>query len=188
MSNIVSALPGAAYEGYVRIEEMGLQGMITLRGDLSASRVKKAVKTVAGVDVPGQRGIAHAGDTGAAWMSPDELLLLMPYAQVEDTLATLAEALAEEHHLAVNVSDARAMFRVHGAAAREIIAKLCPVDMTPGAFGPGRTRRTRMAQVAAALWMTDEETVQVVCFRSVAEYVFNLLRDAAEPGGEVGAF
>src|SRR6056297_2389454 len=139
MSNIVSALPGAAYEGYVRIEEMGLQGMITLRGDLSASRVKKAVKTAAGVDVPGQRGIAHAEDTGAAWMSPDELLLLMPYTQVEDTLATLAEALAEEHHLAVNVSDARAM----------------------------RVRRIRpgpKAQVAAALWMTDEETVQVVCF------------------------
>jgi len=45
-----------------------------------------------------------------------------------------------------------------------------------------------MAQVAAAIWMTDAETIRIVCFRSVAEYVYGLLCDAAEPGGEVGYF
>ena len=188
MSDLVSALPGARFEGYARIEEMGLQGMITLRGDLSSAPLKKAVKAVTGVDVPAQRGIACQGESGAAWMSPDELLLLMPYAEIEAALGTLAGALEGVHHLAVNVSDARALFRIEGAAGREIIAKLCPVDMAPGAFGLGQIRRTRMAQVPAAVWMPDEETVQVVCFRSVAEYVFNLLKDAAEPGGEVAAF
>ena len=44
-----------------------------------------------------------------------------------------------------------------------------------------------MAQVPAAYWMLDEETIDIVCFRSVAEYVFGLLEDAAEPGSEVGA-
>ena len=66
MSNLVSALPGAAYEGYVRVEEMGLRGMITLRGDLASADVKNAATGVAGVDMPGQREIntvgAKAGD------------------------------------------------------------------------------------------------------------------------------
>jgi sarcosine oxidase subunit gamma len=60
--------------------------------------------------------------------------------------------------------------------------------MAPGAFEPGMIRRTRMAQIAAAFWMVDAETIRVVCFRSVAEYAFNLLKDAAEPGGETGLF
>ena len=68
------------------------------------------------------------------------------------------------------------------------MAKLVPVDMSTQAFVPGQFRRTRMAQVAAAFWMLDEETIRIVCFRSVAEYVFGLLKDAAEPGSEVGFF
>jgi len=78
------------------------------------------------------------------------------------------------------------MFRLDEARAREVIAKLCPVDMGADAFAPGDFRRTRMAQIAAAVWMPSEEAAQIICFRSVAEYTFNLLKDAAEPGGEVG--
>lgn len=188
MSDAVSALNGAAFEGYVRVQEMGLRGMITLRGDLGSAKLKKAVKSAVGVDVPGQRQISLDGNSGAAWMSPDELLIMVSHDAADKTVESLSQALAGEHHLAVNVSDARAVFRLAGGAVREIIAKLCPVNMAPGEFGAGQIRRTRMAQVPAAFWMVDEETLEVVCFRSVAEYVFNLLKDAAQPGGEVGAF
>jgi len=188
MSEAVSAMQGAVYQGYVEVREMGLRGMITLRGDLSSAAVKKAVKDACGVDVPGQREIAVSGESGAAWMSPDELLLMIPYEGVEEALSKVEAALKGQHFLAVNVSDARAVFQLQGDKAREIIAKLCPVDMAPGAFEPGIIRRTRMAQIAAAFWIVDEETIRVVCFRSVAEYAFNLLKDAAEPGGETGLF
>lgn len=191
MSNAaVSALNGATVEGFARVADAGLQGMITLRGDLASAKVRKAVKDATGQDVPALRTI-NSGDSGAvAWMSPDELLVMVAYDQVNDTLAEIESALAGEHFLAVNVSDARAMFRVSGSGAgvREVVAKLCPVDMAPGAFEPGMFRRTRMAQIAAAIWMPDAETVQIVCFRSVAEYTFNLLRDAVADGGEVGLF
>ena len=191
MSNAaVSALNGATVEGFARVADAGLQGMITLRGDLASAKVRKAVKDATGQDVPALRTI-NSGDSGAvAWMSPDELLVMVAYDQVNDTLAEIESALAGEHFLAVNVSDARAMFRVsgRGAGVREVVAKLCPVDMAPGAFEPGMFRRTRMAQIAAAIWMPDAETVQIVCFRSVAEYTFNLLRDAVADGGEVGLF
>ncbi|MGR3382551.1 sarcosine oxidase subunit gamma [Roseovarius indicus] len=188
MSDAVSALKGASFDGTVTVRDAGLQGMITLRGDLGSAKMTKAVKDATGAAKPGQREITAKGDSGAAWMSPDELLVMVPYDTVADALARIETALKGEHFLAVNVSDARAMFEIKGAGVREIIAKLCPVDMAPGAFEPGSIRRTRMAQVAAAVWMTDAETIRVVCFRSVAEYVFGLLCDAAEPGGEVGYF
>ena len=188
MSDAVSALKGASFDGTVTVRDAGLQGMITLRGDQGSAKMTKAVKDATGAAKPGQREITSSGDNGAAWMSPDELLVMVPYDSATEALTKIDTALKGEHYLAVNVSDARAMFEISGAGVREVIAKLCPVDMAPGAFEPGSIRRTRMAQVAAAIWMTDAETIRIVCFRSVAEYVYGLLCDAAEPGGEVGYF
>jgi len=186
MSNAVSALNEASFEGFAKVSEMGLQGMITLRGDFKAAKFKKGIKDVAGVAVPGQREVATKGDTTLAWMSSDELLLLVPYANVNATVDALEKALKGTHFLAVNVSDARGLFRVSGAGARDAIAKLSPVDMSTDAFGPGQLRRTRMAQVPAAIWMPDDTSVQIICFRSVAQYVFDLLKGATAPGSEVG--
>lgn len=186
MSEAASALPGAEYKGSVAVREMGLQGMITLRGELSSAKMKKAVKDATGAALPELRKARLKGAQGALWMSPDELMLLVDYARVDDAIGKVEKALAGEHFLAVNVSDARALFEIRGAGVREVIAKLCPVDMAASAFQPGDFRRSRMAQVAAAFWMEDAETIRIICFRSVAEYVFGLLKDAAEPGGEVG--
>ncbi len=188
MSDPLSALAGARYAGLATIEEAGLQGMITLRGDLSSKTLQKAVKAATGAAVPQTRRIA-VSDTGAvAWMSPDELLLLVPYAEVVDKTAALTDALSGDHALAVNISDARAVFTLSGAGAREVLGKICPVDFDVSAFKPGDFRRTRMAQVAAAFWLDEAETFHIVCFRSVAQYVFNLLMASAHPQSKVGVY
>lgn len=183
MSNAVSALQGKAYEGFATVSEAGLQGMITLRGDLSSAKLKKAVKAAAGVDVPAARRIALKDGRGAGWMSPDELLILVPYAEAHATVEGLSKALAGEHHLVADVSDARAMFRIRGAKATEVLMKLCPVDLPN--LAEGELRRTRAAQVAAALWKSGTDEFTLVSFRSVAGYVFGALELSAQPGSEI---
>ncbi len=186
MSNAVSALQGAAFnDGIAEVREMGLQGMITLRGDFADKKLVKAIKGIAGA-LPAIREIAQKGDNSAAWMSPDELLVMVPYESVAATVDSLNKALSGTHFLTANVSDARAVFEVSGPRAREVMAKLAPVDFAPDAFKEGMFRRSRMAQVPAAFWMRDEDTFSVVCFRSVAEYMFDLLSIAAQAGSEVG--
>lgn len=186
MSNPVSALAGASFDGFARVEEAGLCGMITIRGDLSSAKVKKAAVNATGTEMPGQREVKIAGDKALAWMSPDELLAMVPYGDVDAALTGIDKALSGQHYLAVNVSDARAVFRVSGAGVREVIAKLSPVDLSADAFTPGMIRRTRMAQVPAAFWIGEDGSATIICFRSVAEYMFNLLKGAAAPGSEVG--
>ncbi|MCX8953704.1 sarcosine oxidase subunit gamma [Ruegeria sp. NA] len=188
MSEPISALNHASYDGIANVRECGLQGMITLRGDLSDKSLAKAVKDTTGQNVPGQREALVSGDTGVCWMSPDELLVLVPYAEVETKLAAMVKALGKTHALAVNVSDARAVFTISGASAREVLGKVAPVDLSAEAFQPGQIRRSRLAQVAGAFWMDDAETFRVVCFRSAADYVFKLLKVAAQPGSEVGVY
>ncbi|QFT59434.1 Sarcosine oxidase, gamma subunit family [Sulfitobacter sp. THAF37] len=186
MSEPVSALHHATDDsGLVAIREVGPLGMITLRGDLADKTLGKAAVVAGGVNLPEQRHCNTEGEQGIAWMSPDELLIMCPYADVQDRLADLRDKLAGSHALVANVSDARAVFDISGDRVREVIAKLAPVDMHPDQFNGTMFRRTRFAQVPAAFWMPDDRSARIVCFRSVAQYMFDLLKVAAQPGSEV---
>ena len=183
MSNpaAASALNGAAFAGYARIRDVGPMGMITLRAAPDVAGLAGAIKTATGCAIPQMRGIETAGGKRCAWMSPDEYLLMMPHADVPAALDAIATALAGQHHLALDVSDARAVFAIDGMAA-SVLAKLSPTDFT--ALGPKELRRTRLAQVPAAFWV-EGGNATVICFRSVAQYVFDLLCHAAKAGTEI---
>ncbi len=184
----VSALPGSAFDGIVSVREMGLQGMVTLKANLDHDRTAAAVKGSTGADMPAPRRIVRSGAYAVAWMARDELLILCPHAEADAMVARFAEKLSDRHHLAVNVSDARVMFALEGASWRDVLGKLTPADLAPGVFAADEMRRTRLSQVPAAIWMESAENVRVVAFRSVAQYVFDLLSVAAKPGGEVGYY
>jgi sarcosine oxidase, subunit gamma len=183
MSDAVTPLAGASFAGFATVRETGPHGMIALRCAHDLAQLPRAVKTAVGTAVPAPRRIVLDAGWGAGWMSPDEMLLLCPRDQVPTALAALARELAGTHHLAVDVSDARAVFRVEGPQAADVLAKLTPAD--PAALAPGELRRSRLAQVAAAFWVADGGFT-VVTFRSVARYAFDVLANAARPGSEIG--
>ncbi|MCF6445407.1 sarcosine oxidase subunit gamma [Nereida sp. MMG025] len=187
MSEAVSALKSAEYQGFARVSECGLRGMITVRGDLASRKLTKAVEDATGQQMPKPRMVNTDGPSGIAWMSPDELLVMVPYADVTGKLAQIDKALAGEFAMAVNVSDARAVFALNGNA-REVLAKLSPADMRRSALPAGEMRRTRLAQVPAAFFADADDAFTVVCFRSVAHYVFDLLKAASDPSSDVGYF
>jgi sarcosine oxidase subunit gamma len=181
MSDPVSALNGQSYDGFAKIREIGPLGMITIRGDLADKTLAAALKKL-GLTLPAPRRIVQAGDKRVGWMSPDELLIALPYAEVAATLETLRNTLVKMHFLAVDVSDARAVFRIEGEKAGQVLAKICPVDLAK--LEPNELRRSRAAQVAAAFWAEDGGYT-MVCFRSVAGYVMGVLSVSATSGSEI---
>ncbi|MEO0912212.1 MAG: sarcosine oxidase subunit gamma family protein [Pseudomonadota bacterium] len=166
----------------VNVMRLPARGMITLRGDHAAAEVKAAATGATGLECPGQRQVRLSGETGLAWMSPDEVLVMLPTAEVADAERKMEAALAGAFATVAVVTDARAIFAIEGARAREVLAKLAPVDLSREAFGEGQIRRTRLAQVAAAFWMSGPERFELVCFRSVADYMEELLKLSAAPG------
>jgi len=171
----------------IRIEDRGPVGQVTLRGDLGSEALRAAVKSGVGVDVPGPLRAAFDGDRGAVWMSPDELLLFVAYDQAGPLAASLGAALAGEHHLAVDVSDARAVIRLSGANVAEVLAKGAPVDLGPAAFTAGTARRTHIGGVAVGFWRRAEHEWEIVCFSSFARHLFDWLVESSLEGSEVGA-
>jgi sarcosine oxidase subunit gamma len=178
----VSALNHAKFDGFANIREIGPLGMITLRAKPDLPGLAEAIRAAVGTDVPATRRIAVNGDKAAGWMSPDEYLLILPYGETGAALAAIATALKGQHYLAETVSDARAVFRIEGAKADQVLAKLSPVDFAT--LEPNELRRTRAAQVAAAFWK-DEAGYTLVCFRSVASYMMGLLTHSAQNGSEL---
>lgn len=182
MSDPQSALGQAAFDGFAQVREIGPLGMISLRAKPDVPGLAEVVRAVTGTALPGQRRIEIAGDRAAGWMSPDEYLLILPYAETGAAMAEIAGALKGQHHLAVVVSDARAVFRITGDKADQVIRKLSPVDLDT--MAAGELRRSRAAQVAAAFWR-EGDGFTLVCFRSVAGYVMGLLSHSAMPGSEL---
>ena len=181
MSEPVSALNGQVYEGFATIRETGPVGMISLRCGLDEKPLASALKSL-GLTVPAPRRIVQKDGRSAGWMSPDEVLIVLPYDEVRAALTTLRKALEKVHLLAEDVSDARAVFRITGAKPAQVLAKLCPADLET--LEKGELRRTRAAQVAAAFWAEDDGYT-LVSFRSVAGYVMGILQQSARPGSEV---
>ncbi|WP_298432031.1 sarcosine oxidase subunit gamma [uncultured Jannaschia sp.] len=161
----------------VTVEALPPVGMITLRGDLDT--LGAAVADVTGCDRPDQRLRTEAGDHGCLWMSPDELLVTCGYDAAPEIAARLTDALGDAFATVAVVSDARAVFAMTGQGAEAVLARLMPVDFDR--MAPTEVRRTRMAQIPAALWR-EGECWRVVCFRSVAGYAEGLLRNAVPIG------
>lgn len=187
MSEPVSPLGAArARDAVIGIEETGLRGQVMLKGELGDAGLAAAVREIAGVEVPGTWGAAFAGDRGAVWMAPDELLLLLPHAEAGATVARLDEMLAGTHHLALDLSDARAVIRLTGPLVGEVLSKGVPCDVGDRAFPPGSARRTTLAGIAVGFWRLEAEIWEIVAFRSHAHHLMAWLEDAARPGAEVG--
>lgn len=186
MSEPISALAGARYSGMVDLADAGLQGMITLRADLAEPAVAAALEAATGCALPGVRRIAMGPRGKVAWMSPDELLVMVDYDRAAAVVAELEAALDGIFATVANVSDARATIVISGAQARDVLAKAMPVDFSD--FAVGELRRSRAAQVAAAVWREEGDRWGLVCFRSVAGYLWGTLATLAQPGGEVGFY
>jgi len=156
--------------------------MITLRGDVESSALAAAVRAAVGADMPAVRKFVQGQRGAVLWMAPDEVLILVPErAAVAAMVAMMGKALAGEAALVVDVSSARAIFRLCGGGAAAL-ARLAPVDFSAAAFPSGAFRRSRLGQVAAAFAKNEDGSFTIFCARSVAGYVSELLRGAS--GGD----
>ena len=173
---------------YVSLHEITTRGMIDLRGLATDKKFTVAAKAVLGIDLPkAPRESTTFGDVKALWLSPDQWLILCARDKAPALTAKLTEALAGIHSLAVDVSDMRAIIRVEGEGAREVMMKGSSLDFTDADFTPGYTRRLRFAEIAALFNIVEENMIDLYVFRSYAHYAMDFLTKAARKGSEVAA-
>lgn len=172
-------------EPAVGIKPLRPPGMIAWRADLEAPWAGRAALDAMRLALPAPLSFSEGAHLRAVWMSPDELLFFAPSDAVADIMTALEEACGTHHQLAADVSGLRVGFAVSGPGARDVLAKLTPANMAPGAFQPGTARRTRLGQIAVLILAMKGDRFEVFGFRSVERYLRELLATAARPGAPV---
>jgi sarcosine oxidase subunit gamma len=162
------------------------QALATLRGVPNSTKLKKAVKDTLGVTLPTSASTASTGAGHAIlWLGPDEWLVVGA-ADAPSPISALAEALAGQHAAVVDVSDARVCITIRGDRARDVLAKGCPLDLHPRAFGPGRCAQTVLAKAHVLVYQSDDgPSFDLYVGRSFADYVWRWLEDAAREYGGI---
>jgi sarcosine oxidase subunit gamma len=134
------------------------------RGIALSERVRDAY----GIDLPaGPRRIA-AGNLAFVGMGPGQFLAVEQGGEALSFAARLAKALGPAASIS-DQSDSRAVLRLSGPRARDVLAKGLAIDLHPRAFGPGDAALSVIALIGAHLWQLDDApTYEISVFRGFA--------------------
>ncbi|AXS42195.1 sarcosine oxidase subunit gamma family protein [Breoghania sp. L-A4] len=184
--------PGAmanAASDSLSLREMPVPGQINLRGNPADPAFFKAAMTALGSGLPLEANtVAEAAGVTVYWLGPDEWLILTPPGAEHALIATLREALSGVHCAVVDVSGNRALIRMSGAEAREILAKGCSLDLHPRSFKAGDCAQTLIARCGVILHQRDDApSYDLLPRRSFSEYLWLWLVDASAEYGVAGS-
>lgn len=77
------------------------------------------------------------------------------------------------------LSHSRTRIGLSGAPAREVLAKLIPIDLHPRVFGPGHFAMTGIHHTPVTVHCTDADSFDIYAMRTFAADVWDALTDAA---------
>ncbi len=177
------AASGADGRRGVRLREEPFLTQVDVRAEApSLSRVERALGRT-----PPREPNAVEGDEHEAvlWLGPDEWLVVGPDGRAARTVRAVEEALAGTPGSVVDVSANRTTVRLEGPAAREVLEKVCSVDLHPRVFGTGRCAQTLVGRSQAVLWQVGTTPGYRLFVRnSFANYLADLLLDAVAEFGD----
>ncbi len=181
----------AAGEPGVRIAEVRGLDLVQVAGwpdtfDGVAAAVSEATACPAPSDT---RNAASADPVTVFMTGPERLLIVAPESQ--GLHGKLVARLAADQAAVTRLDHGRAVLRLAGSAARDVLAKGLPVDIDDSVFPAGAFAQSMLEEVAALVHRRPDEGGQpifdIYVTRSLAHIVFAWLQEAAaEFGCEVG--
>ena len=175
----------------IGLREITDRGMIDLRGLPDDPAFMGAARSVLGFDLPtAPRTGLSKKDVSILWLSVDQWLICLPRENAGSLAQSFTGALKGIHSLCADLSDARAIFRLEGTGARDVLNKGTSVDFTASGYGQGSVRRLRYAEIAAMVHVvaTGPDVIDLYVFRSHADYAWDYLTTTAKDAARLTLF
>jgi sarcosine oxidase subunit gamma len=162
------------------LDEIALLDMLNLRGDASDPAFAAAVLAATGLALPVVANTASVGGGRQLfWLGPDEWLLKTAGGTGEAIEVALRAALVGKHFAVVQIGSGNTTFSVQGAAAADLIARGCPLDLHARSFPDGSLAQSHISKANVVLYCLKAETsFEITVRRSFAEYLFLWLCEA----------
>lgn len=117
---------------------------------------------------------------------PGEWTLLAPPGTAPDAIGRV-EAVQDDGPVSVvDVTHGRALVRIRGARAVDLLAKVCGIDLSEGVALNGAAFRSSVAKVVTDVVREDQDGTRsylLHCERSYGQYLFDTLLDAGDEFG-----
>lgn len=172
---------GAAGLAMTELNDFELVQVMARRGQWSA--VVQACTEAYGKPVPAKPEAVQAEGALLVWSGPDQFLVLSPRGSA---LERARKAFAGMASLSEQ-SDGRSLIRISGARARDMLAKVCSLDLHPAVFPVGTAAATSIDHTSANLWRggdsSGEAVFYLLVFTTFAESLWHTLLDS---GAEYG--
>ena len=164
--------------------DLGIATVMARKGQGAALR--DAVRTAYGVDLPDTSRFVAGASAGFIGTGPGQWLAVSERLPNGDLARDLSAKLKGRASIS-DQSDGRAVIRIGGPRARDVLAKGLPLDLHESVFGPGNAATSVIALMGVTLWqVNDAPTYDIAVFRSLAGSFWKWLADsAAEFGFEV---
>ena len=178
----------AAGLAMTEITEFELVQVMARRGQWGA--VAQACTQAYGKAAPAKPEAVEAGDALLIWSGPDQFLVL----SAREAGAALEKARSAFSGTASlsEQSDGRSLIRISGARARDMLAKVCSLDLHPAVFPVGAAAASSIDHTSVNLWRgkdssvkegDSEATFYLLVFATFAESLWHTLLDS---GAEYG--
>jgi sarcosine oxidase subunit gamma len=162
--------------------EVAFVEMFNLRGNPADAQFAQAVLQHTGLHLPLRANTASIDpQRQLLWLGPDEWLLKVSDRQGEAIAAALRAALSGSHSAVVDVGHGSTTLTLRGPGAAELLARGCPLDLHPRAFGAGALAQTHVAKASVTLLcLAPSDHFELTVRRSFADYLFRWLCAAGE--------
>jgi len=120
-----------------------------------ADALGNAIRSAFGLELPPPGRAAVTGELTALWMQPTTWLLMAP-AGVPGEFARSVKHACEGAGSVVDQTQGRAVLHLAGRATREVLARICRVDLHPRVFRAGCVAATPVAELDCLLYQRDD--------------------------------
>ncbi len=132
-------------------------------------QLKSAIRNGYGVDLPETPRRVEGKEIAFIWSGPDQWMAIAERGQCRDLEVELKPMLSGLASV-VDQSDARAVVRISGPRARDVLAKGVPIDIHPRVFKANSVAVTHASHIGVILWQIDDApTYEIALFRSFAD-------------------
>ena len=171
----VTGLSMAELTGFDLVQVMARRGQWAAVGEACAGALGKAP--------PATPQAVRAQGAVLIWSGPDQFLVLAPRG---DAIEGMRGALAGSASLSEQ-SDGRALIRISGPRARDMLAKVSSLDLHPAVFPVAAAAATSIDHTPVNLWRGDDADGGPVFFMLVfATFAESLWRTLLDSGAEYG--
>lgn len=148
-------------------------------GKNRAQALAGAIRETYGVELPRRPERVAGRDIAFIWAGPDQWLAVADRGDGRDLELELKPRLAGLASV-VDQSDGRAVVRVSGPLARQVLAKGIPIDLHARSFSVNAAAITHASHIGIIIWQLDDvPTFELAMFRSYADSFTHWLMDAA---------